>query len=113
MSAPRFRAVRRPPLGAVLIIGGRRWQSLPSSAYAAGMSTMNVSLPDELKAYVDEQVDQGRYGSSSEYVRALIRRDQDRSQLRTVLLAGAASGPGAIADDDYFAGLRRRIHAPR
>ena len=55
------------------------------------MSTMNISLPDSLKAFVDEQVSQRGYGTSSEYVRELIRRDQDRLQLRQLLLAGAAS----------------------
>jgi antitoxin ParD1/3/4 len=78
-----------------------------------GMSTMNVSLPDEMRAYMDEQVDHGRYGSSSEYVRALIRHDQDRRQLRTVLLAAAESETGPVANVDYFAGVRRRIDAPR
>jgi antitoxin ParD1/3/4 len=39
------------------------------------MSTMNISLPDALKAFVDAQVTQGGYGTSSEYVRELIRRD--------------------------------------
>jgi antitoxin ParD1/3/4 len=73
------------------------------------MSTMNVSLPDEMRSFVDEQVGEGRYGSSSEYVRALIRRDQDRQQLRKLLLAGAGSDPGPVADDAYFAALRRRI----
>ena len=72
---------------------------------------MNVSLPDELRTFVDEQVDEGRYGSTSEYVRALIRRDQDRHRLRSLLLDGAASAPGASADDSYFAGLRHRIRA--
>jgi putative addiction module CopG family antidote len=38
------------------------------------MSTMNISLPDSLKAFVDEQVSQRGYGTSSEYVRELIRR---------------------------------------
>jgi antitoxin ParD1/3/4 len=77
--------------------------------YAEDMSTMNVSLPDEMRNFVEEQVDEGRYGSSSEYVRALIRRDQDRQQLRKLLLAGAGSDPGPVADDTYFAALRRRI----
>ncbi len=70
---------------------------------------MNVSLPDEMRSFVDEQVGQGRYGSSSEYVRELIRRDQDRQQLRELLLAGAGSDPGTVADDAYFASVRRRI----
>ena len=77
------------------------------------MSTMNVSLPDEMRSFVEEQVDAGRYGSSSEYVRALIRRDQDRQHLRELLLAGATSEPGPAADDAYFVALRRRTTAKR
>jgi len=75
------------------------------------MSTMNVSLPDELKSYVDEQVDDGAYGSTSEYVRDLIRRDRDRQQLRRVLLDGASSSPGPIADASYFASVRDGIRS--
>jgi len=56
---------------------------------------MNISLPDTLKSFVDEQVSQRGYGTSSEYVRELIRKDQDRLQLRGLLLAGAASAPAA------------------
>ena len=73
------------------------------------MSTMNISLPDTLKSFVDEQVSQRGYGTSSEYVRELIRRDQDRLQLRNLLLAGAASAPAAPADASYFDGLRDRV----
>lgn len=75
------------------------------------MTTMNVSLPDELKSYVDEQVDDGGYGSTSEYVRDLIRRDKGRQQLRGVLLDGAASGLGPIADPSYFGSLRDRVRS--
>jgi antitoxin ParD1/3/4 len=70
---------------------------------------MNVSLPEEMRAFVDEQVDTGGYGSTSEYVRALIRRDQERLQLRRLLLDGAQSAPGPLADDAYFTSLRRRV----
>jgi len=73
------------------------------------MSTMNISLPDSLKSFVDDQVSQRGYGTSSEYVRELIRKDQDRLQLRSLLLAGAASAPAAPADAAYFAGLRSRV----
>jgi len=73
------------------------------------MSTMNISLPESLKSFVDEQVSQRGYGTSSEYVRELIRKDQDRLQLRALLLAGAASAPAAPADGAYFAGLRERV----
>lgn len=73
------------------------------------MSTMNISLPDSLKSFVDEQVTERGYGTSSEYVRALIRKDQDRQRLRGLLLAGAASAPASPADADYFEGLRDRV----
>lgn len=72
------------------------------------MSTMNISLPDTLKSFVDEQVAGRGYGTSSEYVRELIRKDQDRQRLRCLLLDGAESAPGAPADDAYFEGLRAR-----
>ena len=75
------------------------------------MSTMNVSLPDELKSFVDERVGQGGFGSTSEYVRDLIRRDQERERLRGLLLDGAASSPGPIASDSYFESLRDRVRA--
>jgi antitoxin ParD1/3/4 len=77
-----------------------------------GVSTMNVSLPDDLKTYVDERVDHGGFGSTSEYVRDLIRRDQDRDRLRRLLFDGASSTPGPFADDAYFASLRRRAQTP-
>ena len=73
------------------------------------MSTMNISLPDTLKSFVDEQVNQRGYGTSSEYVRELIRKDQGRQQLRSLLLAGAASAPAAPADTSYFEDLRNRV----
>lgn len=74
------------------------------------MSTMNISLPDALKSFVDEQVSERGYGTSSEYVRELIRKDQDRLQLRGLLLAGAASKPTAPVDVGYFESLRNRLH---
>ena len=73
------------------------------------MSTMNISLPESLKTFVDEQVSQRGYSSSSEYVRELIRRDQDRMQLRGLLLAGASSSPAAPGDAAYLEGLRDRV----
>ena len=70
------------------------------------MGTMNISLPDALKSFVDEQVASGGFGTSSEYVRALIRKDQDRQRLRGLLLAGAASVPASPVDAAYFDRLR-------
>jgi antitoxin ParD1/3/4 len=71
------------------------------------MSTMNISLPDSLKSFVDEQVRSRGYGTSSEYVRELIRKDQDRQRLKSLLADGVRSSPGPIADR----GAVRRIAA--
>ena len=79
------------------------------SVYACLMATMNISLPDTLKDFVDEQVSQRGYGSSSEYVRELIRRDQDRQHLRGLLLEGAQSQPTEAVAPAYFEGLRERV----
>ncbi|MEI6400633.1 MAG: type II toxin-antitoxin system ParD family antitoxin [Actinomycetota bacterium] len=75
------------------------------------MSTMNVSLPEELKAFVDAQAERGGYGSTSEFVRDLIRREQDRQALRTLLLEGASSPAGPIADESYFSALRSQTRS--
>lgn len=75
------------------------------------MSTMNISLPDSLEDFIDEQVSSRGYGNRSEYVRDLICRDRDRQRLRGLLLDGTASAPAVRADDTYIDGLRIRVHA--
>jgi antitoxin ParD1/3/4 len=70
------------------------------------MSMMNISLPDTLKAFVDEQVSQRGYGTSSEYVRELIRKELDRQQLHSLLLEGAGSEPTQAVTPAYFDSLR-------
>jgi antitoxin ParD1/3/4 len=73
------------------------------------MGTMNVSLPEALKSFVEEQVASRGYGTSSEYVRDLIRKDQERHRLRSLLLEGGTSAPSGLADSAYFDGLRDRV----
>lgn len=75
------------------------------------MSTMNVSLPDELKDFVDDRVGQSGYGSTSEYVRDLIRRDRERQHLRQLIVEGLESEVAGPGDEAYFEGLRRKISA--
>ncbi len=70
------------------------------------MTTMNVPLPDDLKSFVDSQVDDVNYGSTGEYGRDLIRRDHDRRQLRTALLEGARSPIVGTVDAAYLTSLR-------
>lgn len=73
------------------------------------MATMNVSLPDGLKDFVEAQVDERGYGTSSEFVRDLIRREQERTQLRALLVDGMGSGPGSEMDETYFDRMREHI----
>jgi antitoxin ParD1/3/4 len=76
------------------------------------MGTMNISLPEDLRDFVDAQVKRG-YSTSSEYVRELIRKDQDRIRLRELLLAGTASPATGPIDSTYFKKLRGRLRAGR
>ena len=82
----------------------------PRARYALEFKQEAVRLVD---GYQLEQVQRGEqrrgFGTSSEYVRELIRKDQERVHLRGLLLAGASSRPAAPADDTYFAALRDRI----
>lgn len=78
-------------------------------SYVREMGTMNISLPDSMKGFVDEQVAERGYGTSSEYIRDLIRRDQDNLRLRRLLLEGAESPIAGAADQAYFESLRKRV----
>ena len=67
------------------------------------MTTMNISLPEALKSFIDSQVSEGDYVSSSEYVRELLRKEQDRIRIREMLLEGAASPLSEnVWDAEYF-----------
>lgn len=72
---------------------------------------MNFLLPDDLKSFVDSQVCEDGYGSASEYVRDLIRRDHGRRQLQAALLEGARSPIAGPVDAAYFESLRQVIKA--
>ncbi len=70
------------------------------------MQTMNISLPDALKQFVDTQVAGGRYSSASEYVRELIRADERRQAQDTLegaLLRGLASPEAPLDAEDWSA----------
>jgi antitoxin ParD1/3/4 len=60
---------------------------------------------------VADQIGQRCYGTTSEYVRDLIRHGQDRQHLRDLLPAGAASEEGPVADDCYFDDQRNGVDA--
>ena len=75
------------------------------------MSTMNISLPDQLKDFVDERVSTAGYGTSSEYLRELIRRDQDRLRLRNLMLDAVSSPISGEANKVYFEDLRSKAQS--
>ena len=68
------------------------------------MESMNISLPEPLKAFVDSQISTGRYSSVSEYVRELIRADEKRKaeeQLESLLLAGLKGEETVMSRADW------------
>lgn len=81
------------------------------SSRLAGMPTLHISLPEPLKHFVDSQVLERGFGSRSEYILDLIRRDQDRSELRTLMLDGAASPIAGLAGTRFFKEVRDRVRA--
>jgi antitoxin ParD1/3/4 len=75
---------------------------------------MSFALPESMRAYIDARVREGHYGNTSEYLRDLIRQDQQRQTaetLRQLISAGLASGEGRDLTDDVVADLRHRAFA--
>lgn len=73
------------------------------------MHTMNISLSDADKSFVEEQVGLGSYVSSSDFFRDLLRKERDRLRLRNMLLEGVEGGSAGPADDAYFEDFKQRI----
>jgi antitoxin ParD1/3/4 len=78
------------------------------------MATMNVSLPDPMKDWVEAQARTGRYSNASDYVRDLIRRDQTRNDkiaaMQIFVEAGLHSGVGIRSKDELFAEAMARAN---
>lgn len=78
------------------------------------MATMNISLPDKMKAWVESRTADGRYANASDYVRDLIRKDQERDdligELQAAVRAGLASGPGEPLDLEAFLAAMNAEH---
>ena len=73
------------------------------------MATMNISLPETIKNFIDTQVQERGYSTSSEYVRELIRNDQIRQgeqKLAALMLEGLESGPAIPVNETYWNGKR-------
>jgi antitoxin ParD1/3/4 len=74
------------------------------------MATMNVSLPDAMKEWVEAQARSGRYSNASDYVRDLVRRDQERrrviAELQTLISEGIDSGVSEKSMGDILVAAR-------
>lgn len=83
--------------------------------------TINISLPEPLKRFVDERVASGLYDSASEFVREAVReklaREQERerakAELTNLLLEGLDSGEPVPFTDDYMNGRIEAFKAGR
>ena len=69
------------------------------------MATMNVSLPEPMKIWIERQAKAGRYSNSSDYVRDLIRRDQERAEAVATLQALITEGVESGVSDNSAAAL--------
>lgn len=75
---------------------------------------MNVSLPRELKKWVDEQVKRGGYGTASEYLRDMLRRARERQLRRRIdlmLVEAVESGADTVMDDADWDAIRKAARA--
>jgi antitoxin ParD1/3/4 len=72
------------------------------------MATMNISLPDDLRDFVNEQVTESSYTSASEYLRQLIREHRELVRFRKLIDEGASSPIEGTFDEGYFDDLRAR-----
>ena len=75
------------------------------------MPTMNISLSEPLKDFVDTRVSEGGYSSTSDYMRHLIRQDQREKAadfLRQLIAEGLSSGPAEPLEPDHFEKMRQR-----
>lgn len=78
------------------------------------MATMEFSLPDKMKQWIEEQVAEGRYNDVSEYVGDLVRRDQERTakkaEFARLVQEGRDSGVSPLTMDEILAEARRRAN---
>lgn len=81
---------------------------------ATRVTTMNVSMPEVLKDFVEDRVESAGFGTVSEYVRHLIFQDQDRAdraqrRMRQLIQEGERSGPPIVADEKFWAERRAAL----
>jgi antitoxin ParD1/3/4 len=98
--------------GRILSLFANRVILSGSNVEGAAMPTMNISLPESLKDYVEGQVKSGEYSSASEFIRTLVRREQkdrEREQLEVRILEGLSSGDVVEASPEIWGQLLQRL----
>lgn len=79
------------------------------------MATMNISLPDQMKAWAEAQAETGKYSNTSDYVRDLIRRDQEKAEkiatMQDVVTRSLASGVSARSTKDILEAAKAQVRA--
>ena len=72
-------------------------------------ATMNISLPEPLRDFVEDQVEAGGYASVSEYIRELVRQAKAKRDLEQTLLEALDSGDAAEFEPSFFDDLRQFV----
>ncbi len=79
------------------------------------MATMNISLPDQMKAWAEAQTESGKYSNTSDYVRDLIRRDQEKAEkiaaMQDVVTRSLASGVSSRSTRDILDAAKAQVRA--
>lgn len=79
------------------------------------MATMNISLPDQMKEWVEAQTEGGRYSNSSDYIRDIIRKEQIKaekiSHMQALINEGIESGPGKMTMDELLESAKAQVKA--
>lgn len=74
------------------------------------MATLNISMPDAMREWIDAQITAGEYANASDYIRDLIRHDQrQRDALRLALIEGERSGISRRSVTDVARLAKRRL----
>lgn len=76
------------------------------------MTTLNISLPDSMRLFIDEQIKLKGYSTASEYIRHLIRQEQEKEEqnrLESLLLEGLESGEPIEINEQWWENKRMKL----
>lgn len=83
---------------------------LPSRIQVFSVATLNISIPDSMREWIDAQVEAGHYANVSDYIRDLVRHNQrERESIKLALIEGERSGVSERSVSDIAQQARRRL----